>query len=1390
MIEGSFMSRMSMLEQIANDNNLRNAWIKTSYHARTSLEYFDKYAYDEFEENIDSNLAIIRHQLLKHEYKFGDLRIFEIPKGDDKRKIYFLSPSDGIVSQAIINVIAPLFESQFSTHSFGNRISYSTSESKNPFLEWQYQYTKYINNILSMLELAPSYWYQITDVTNFYPSINKQKLLAKIAIKINDAGVLRLIEEILHLKAINSTESIEEIPGLPPGTIYSHFLANLYLDDFDKFMEQSTDGYVRYVDDMCFAVDSEESLKRINQQIATFLEGLGLVLKERKTEAHQIINPEYLIEHTRKMKYDLRFGVIESLRDSSDLGEVQVTEMVFHDLFMRVEKEDDISKIADETAGFLAAGFDELLIESQLAVNIAYGVLLRNPQRISAIRALLGYLMKVSADNPDDRFIKLVSEGSNIVKISFLQLLLGYSAPNETYVELASTIAAQSDNYLIRASAYTTLESLRIGISINEFRRLSEEEESDFVLARLVQCVAISNIEDAFWTDFRQILETKNRLILNAIIYVAHKISYKDDSWIGTEILLPVFLSHPSCDIFSLAFLLRLVSQFSNYDALKQVHEVIIKENVDLAETLLTLSTGNTFIFLAKRKNDYEKLSVYIDSLRKLKIPADYSAGYQEILMGSSDERLVSEVKSVASEVISSTSLPDWYREKMWDVDKGPYCDYLFQSNYTCREFQDGERHGVLEKIPVDLILASRQFSSINEWFNYLRGLDKAETIKLIDLGLFDENGIQKVFVVYEIEAGFNSIRQWMNLNPSLLNENSVIDILIKTVEKLEATKLSREFYFQSINPCNVLWNPQGEIKLLNVGSTLLSPRYVCGSLSCNTKYHDNEVGPTVGIYYLGLLAVQIIEKDDCPVLNLELSNKPNKKKFYENNGITPHLKSVIARMVQQKTSYRYGDLSSLKRDLIQAAEFLKKRKEVPDDKQKLLGRLTLVDYLDFRFEIAERAPDIPNDSLQKANLILEEISKQIHFYSDKETVKALFAYSSRAPFVNPAFWYWLSPESRILIALAFDWESLINELNEQLNLKYQNKLSNMLLGRVVYFEALAAIQGLLIYGSSNRIITKSFGDDLSAIVQHENYSELRIKAPLDKASQPLPNPYSKEDVNPIINLFQFVDGNNWIIMLRRLSTKSIFSGIGLSRHEIDFFLPNQTKVFTTKPLFKANKFSSRTWLVHKLPYKFIENISSKSDETPDLMWEDVTKILGYLRSMNPCKRGRGKLIDFIPVATPRQGNISFGWSWASFSPVEATFTEDRVLTLGNLITTRGKQKAVQIDLLDKAKTISSIFSYPSIFSNLKSSSRMGFESSIAYGMKKNRWVAWILAVVLAILEIAIASSFWQTLSLGGQIISGSLIVLFTRLIINPLWKKVEDQLAIIRPEDRVLEIT
>jgi len=453
------------------------------------------------------------------------------------------------------------------------------------------------------------------------------------------------------------------------------------------------------------------------------------------------------------------------------------------------------------------------------------------------------------------------------------------------------------------------------------------------------------------------------------------------------------------------------------------------------------------------------------------------------------------------------------------------------------------------------------------------------------------------------------------------------------------------------------------------------------------------------------------------------------------------------------------------------------------------LGSLTLIDYLDFRLRIADRTPDAPVDPFQKANWILEKLSEQVSYYSDKDTIKTLFSRDSKVPLINPWLWYWLSPEGRTLFGLAFDWEALINRLNEQLGFEYSNKLSNMLFSRVVYFEALAAIQGVLTFGSLHKNSAESFHKNLLATAQNAHFSEFRIKAPQDKFSQPLSNPYSHEDINSIINLFQFLDANNWTYVLRRLSAKSIFSGISFTRHEISFFFLNEEKVFTTTPLFKVNGFSSKTWLVHKLPFKFIDNIFSASDISIDLMWEDVIKVVAYLRLMNPSKRKRGKLIDYIPVAVPQQGNVSYGWNWISLSSIEASFTEDRVLTLGNLlIMTRGRQKAIQIDLIDNVNRISSIFSYSKIFDSLKSSSRISFESAISHFMKKNRGFAWVLAILLAMVQYFLTSTTWQTLPVIGRVLLSVFVALITRIIINPLWKKAEEQLAIIRPEDKILE--
>lgn len=399
----------------------------------------------------------------------------------------------------------------------------------------------------------------------------------------------------------------------------------------------------------------------------------------------------------------------------------------------------------------------------------------------------------------------------------------------------------------------------------------------------------------------------------------------------------------------------------------------------------------------------------------------------------------------------------------------------------------------------------------------------------------------------------------------------------------------------------------------------------------------------------------------------------------------------------------------------------------------------------------------------------------------------SLFDHRSKVPFINPLLWHWLSPESRTLLELAFDWDDLIKALEKQIGIKYSNLFSKMLFGRVVYFESLATIQGLLTFSAQNKVNTKSFCDSLITVIHNENFSKLRIKASDDRFSQTLPNPYSAEDINPITNLFQFVEKNNWIVFLRRLSSKVIFSGINFSRHDVSFYFPNDSPAFMTKSLSKVNGFSSRTWLIHKLPFKFLENITSSADISIELFWKDVINLIIYLRAMNPCKRKRGKLTDYLAVAVPPQGNITFGWDWISWNPIEASFSEERVLSLGNLLVTQGKPKAIQVDMIDRTKKISTIYSYSKIFDALKPQSRINFESMVSTAMRRNKWFAWFLTISLSVVEYSLVFPDWKNFSLL-KLLLGAAILVVTRLLIDPAWKGLENILAISKPEDKVFE--
>lgn len=110
----SLLPDQSLFDKVIDETNFRKAWIKVRYYASTNLQCFDKPAYDTFEQHLDANLIALRHTVMNGIHSFSPLRVFEIPKGDDVRKIYFAEPKDAVVIQAIINVIGPIFEKDLS----------------------------------------------------------------------------------------------------------------------------------------------------------------------------------------------------------------------------------------------------------------------------------------------------------------------------------------------------------------------------------------------------------------------------------------------------------------------------------------------------------------------------------------------------------------------------------------------------------------------------------------------------------------------------------------------------------------------------------------------------------------------------------------------------------------------------------------------------------------------------------------------------------------------------------------------------------------------------------------------------------------------------------------------------------------------------------------------------------------------------------------------------------------------------------------------------------------------------------------------------------------------------------------------------------------------------
>jgi len=257
-----------LLERVLSKENLETAWKRVK--ANHGAPGVDGISIEQFPDHTRPLWAGIRKSLLAGTYQPWPVRRVEIPKPTGGiRPLGIPTVLDRLIQQAIAQVLSPIFDPGFSDSSFGFRPGRSAHHAV-------YQAREYIRE-----------GYRIAvdmDLSKFFDTVNHDVLMRRVARKVRDKRVLRLIGKYLRAGVMVQGRLQETRLGVPQGGPLSPLLANIILDDLDKELEKRSHRFVRYADDFIVLVKSRRAGERVMESLKRFLEStLKLKINQEKS---------------------------------------------------------------------------------------------------------------------------------------------------------------------------------------------------------------------------------------------------------------------------------------------------------------------------------------------------------------------------------------------------------------------------------------------------------------------------------------------------------------------------------------------------------------------------------------------------------------------------------------------------------------------------------------------------------------------------------------------------------------------------------------------------------------------------------------------------------------------------------------------------------------------------------------------------------------------------------------------------------------------------------------------------------------------------------------------------------------------------------------------------
>lgn len=258
----------SLIDKVYHPTNLYMAW--QSVRANAGSGGVDRVSWSAYERDLEVNLAELHENLRHQSYQPLPVRRVYIPKPGTKKQRPLGIPAirDRVVQQALLQRLEPIFAPDWDDASFGYRRGRSTKDA--------------LAKIWRELQ-GGAEWIVDADLSDFFGTVDHDKLLALLNRRIADGRVLHLVRQFLEAGYEERGQWHPNERGTPQGGVVSPLLSNLLLTPFDREMRRRGYQLTRYADDWVVTCRTRQEAEHVLREAEKILTVLGVTLNRDKT---------------------------------------------------------------------------------------------------------------------------------------------------------------------------------------------------------------------------------------------------------------------------------------------------------------------------------------------------------------------------------------------------------------------------------------------------------------------------------------------------------------------------------------------------------------------------------------------------------------------------------------------------------------------------------------------------------------------------------------------------------------------------------------------------------------------------------------------------------------------------------------------------------------------------------------------------------------------------------------------------------------------------------------------------------------------------------------------------------------------------------------------------